>query len=425
MTTDILRYLYSLQKSGMKFGLQNISLLLAGAGNPHQTFPSIHIAGTNGKGSTSSMLSSVLTAAGYRTGLFTSPHLVSFAERIRIDGRPISEKRIIEYTALLKPAIDKLNVTFFEAATALAFLHFARERVDVAVIEVGLGGRLDSTNVITPLLSMITTIGYDHMEYLGNTLQSIAAEKAGIMKTPVPCLTAETKEEVLGTLQRIARRRSVPFMVERELADHSITHAGLDGSLVTLDTPFRTYRDLSIALPGIHQISNASLAVLAAEYLSSVFRIPQRSIREGLANIRKLSGLHGRMEVVRRKPLVVVDVAHNPHGMESSVRSLLEFGQAHFIVVFGVMKDKDHGRMLRILKPITELLIATQPDTARALPSGDIVSEAKTEGMRILQVKSPSAAFERAVDRAERARLPVLVIGSHYLAGELIQKKCW
>ena len=419
---DTLRYLATLQKSGIKFGLQNIAILLASVGNPHHRFPSVHIAGTNGKGSTSSMLSAVMTAAGYRTGLYTSPHLVAFAERIRVDGIRIPDQRIVRYLDHLKPVIEKLNATFFEATTAIAMMYFAEENVDIAVIEAGLGGRLDSTNILTPLLSIITTVDYDHMDYLGTTLSSIAKEKAGIMKTSIPCLTAETKNGVLSILARRARQQRTPLLVLRELTDITVSTSGIQGNVFSLETPMHSYRRLANELPGIHQVTNAGTAVLAAEFLSKYFRISTTNIRRGLKNTRRISGLQARLQIVRRKPLTIVDVAHNPQGVRCTVDSLTRFGFKYFIVVFAVMADKDSQTMLELLKPVATILVATQLKIHRALASEKIVQRARAVGIRAIQGGTTEKALSRAVRLSKKNHAPILIIGSHYLAGEVLEK---
>lgn len=419
---ETLQYLYTLQKSGIKFGLQNISVLLASVGNPHQCYPTVHIGGTNGKGSTSSMLSAMMTAAGYRTGLYTSPHLVTFAERIRIDGLRIPEQRIVGYTELLRPMIEKVHATFFEATTAIAMMYFAEENVDIAIIEVGLGGRLDSTNIITPLLSIITTIDYDHMQYLGNTLSSIAQEKAGIIKTSIPSLTAETKNRVLAVLARRARLRHSPFFVLRELTDTTVLSTGIGGNIFSLETPLHSYHNLTTELPGIHQVTNASTAVLAAEFLSKYFTLSETNIRKGLRNTRRLSGLHARLQIIRHRPLTIMDVAHNPQGVHCAVESLIEFGYRHFIVVFGVMEDKDSKKMLEILKPVTKRLLAAQPKIARALSVEKIIMQAGAAGIRAFPGGTTEKALSKAFRFSRSIHSPVLIIGSHYLAGEALKK---
>jgi len=419
---ETLRYLYTLQKSGMKFGLQNIALLLAGVGNPHHNFSSVHIAGTNGKGSTASMLSAIMTAAGYRTGLYTSPHMLSFSERIRINGIPIPEQRIAGYTDFLRPMIQKIHATFFEATTAIAFMYFAEEDVDIAIVEVGLGGRLDSTNILTPLLSIITTIDYDHMEYLGNTLSAIAKEKAGIIKFSTPCLTAETKDSVLSVLARTARQRGAPMLVVRELTDATMISGGLERNTLSLETPLHSYRHLTVELSGIHQVTNAATAVLAAEYLSKFYTITKKAIRKGLRYTCRFSGLRGRLQILRRRPLTIVDVAHNPQGIRSTVDSLMMYGYQHCIVVFGVMSDKNVKEMLKHLRPITRLLVAARPKIERAMIVEKIIAEAEAAGIRALPAGTTEKAILKAIRLARKHHCPVLVIGSHYLAGEVFQK---
>ena len=418
-----LRFLYDLQFFGIKAGLGNIRNLLSFLGNPERCFPSVHIAGTNGKGSTASMIASILTASGYRTGLYTSPHLVDFTERIRIDGKPIPREEVIRYTESMKPAIRRTKATFFEATTAMAFKYFAENAVDVGVIETGLGGRWDATNVVMPIVSVVTTIGLDHTEFLGNTVSHIAFEKGGIIKPSVPCVTGVVQRDALRTLRALAGSRGSELMrADRcssvEVADRSLTHIR-----VTLRTPDALYENLSVALPGDHQARNAQLAVLSVECIRErqrFGRISKDRIIEGLASIRRNTGLRGRLDLVRNHPRVIADVAHNPDGAITLTRSLQALGGGTFLTVFGVMRDKDYRSMIGVLAPFSRLAIAVRPDGDRALESGTILEGFHALGRRAIDGGTVAHGMAAALGEA-REDEPILVTGSHFVVGELLR----
>ena len=316
-----LRFLYDLQLFGIKVGLENIKSLLSFLGNPEKRLTCIHIAGTNGKGSTAAMIASILTASGYKTGLYTSPHLIDFPERIRIDGESISRRIIVELTKSLRPIIERRRATFFEATTAIAYQYFADQEVDVAVIETGLGGRWDATNVITPILSIITNIGLEHTEYLGKTYSHIAFEKGGIIKPGVACLTGTTNKAALNTLRRIAKRKASHFSRAPGISSDEIRHRSLSGLRANIRTKRTMYRNLDIRLAGDHQASNAQLALLAMEEMQDAGfeRVSKKSVRDGLRSIRKNTSFRGRMEILSEQPPVVADVAHNPDGIQAQI----------------------------------------------------------------------------------------------------------
>lgn len=395
----------------MKFGLRNIRLLLQSAGNPHRLFPSIHIAGTNGKGSTASFIASILFESGFRTGLYTSPHLVRFTERIRIDGREMDEMRLVHYVDRLRPMIDLLQATFFEATTCVAFQYFADEKVDVAVVEAGLGGRLDSTNVLRPLASVITNVSFDHMEYLGNTLRKIAAEKGGIIKRGIPCIVGKVEPEAAATLQRIARRKHATLIR---------AYNRLHGATATDRWEF-PLRDVPLGLPGKHQHENATTAVTALTVLrrkNRMFRsVSANTIRRGLAQVCANTGLRGRLERVGKR--LLLDVAHNADGMMSLVSSLQESGNSNFVVVFGVLKDKDVDKMVELLRPLARSIVAVRPDTKRAVTASQIVKAARNFGILVTNGGSVRRGLLKAFKLAG-ARGGVLVTGSHYVVGEAL-----
>ncbi|MBI2428678.1 MAG: bifunctional folylpolyglutamate synthase/dihydrofolate synthase [Ignavibacteriales bacterium] len=397
---ETLSYLYSLHKFGMKFGLRNIRSLLRFVDNPHTMFKSIHVAGTNGKGSTSSMIAAILTAAGYKVGLYTSPHLVTFNERIRINGKMISDADVVKYTKKLRPQIHRLKATFFEATTAMAFKYFADQKIDVAVIETGLGGRLDSTNVITPLVSVITSIGKDHTEHLGKTVASIAAEKAGIIKDHIPV--------VIGMLSNSARS----VVLNRAKEVHSTV---LYANRVHLP------KNVTVQLKGKHQTMNARCAVAASIVASKHFLIGDNAIRKGLELTSQLSGLRARFEFINSKPAILLDVAHNPDGIKTLVREIRRLSFKKHVVVFAVMKDKDYRSIGRELKKLKAELVITQPNVERALPAKELFKIYAAQNLNVHFAESVPSALSLGRKLAGKHGL-LTVTGSHYLVGEAITK---
>lgn len=384
----------------MKFGLRNINALLRYCGNPHRKFKSIHVAGTNGKGSTSSMIAAILTAAGYKVGLYTSPHLIKFNERIRINGRMISDADVAQYTKKLKPQIHKVKSTFFEATTAIAFQYFADQHVDIAVIETGLGGRLDSTNVIKPIASVITSIGKDHTEHLGNTLEAIAKEKAGIIKQNVPVILGNIKGRALNVICSAAKEKRAPVV--------SSSHIRLPTAI-------------NLQLKGKHQIVNAKMALAAVAVASKYLLVGDYAVRQGLEHTVKYTGLRARLELIKKRPAVLLDVAHNPDGIKILVSELQKLPYKKFVVLFAVMKDKDYTTMLRHFKKLHHVIIATQPATERALPSAELFRSMK--GLFFNAYHEPNIAMAIAKGKRLAGKKGLLVItGSHYLVGEALQE---
>jgi len=417
-----LRFLFDLQFFGIKAGLENIRELLKFLGNPERRFPAVHIAGTNGKGSTASMIASILTASGYRTGLYTSPHLIDFSERIRIDGKPIARKEIVRYTRSMRSRIEKIKGTFFEATTAMAFQYFADKRVDVAVIETGLGGRWDATNVITPLVSVITNIGLEHTEYLGSTIPQIAFEKGGIIKPGRPCVTGATQPAAIKRLAAIAKKRGANLIRADRASSVEIITRSIDGLEVNLRAQGSAYKKLTISLAGDHQARNAQLAVLAIRQLrqnGDFRRISGPGVRAGMRSIRRHSGLRGRLELVPDESWVIADVAHNPDSIATLIASLRRLVSGNFLTVFGVMRDKDYRSMIRQLAGISRLVVAVRPRTERALESRTIVENFQAAGTSAVDGGSVARGVGMALNAAGRGEW-VLVTGSHYVVGELL-----
>ena len=403
----------------MKLGLHGIRTLLATLGNPHRNFPSIHVAGTNGKGSTSSMLAAVFTAAGYRTGLYTSPHLVSFTERIRIDGKPIPRKDVARLTNLIKRQVKRQKATYFEAVTAIAFKYFSDSKVDIAIVETGLGGRLDATNVLRPLVSIITNVSLEHTAILGNTLESIAYEKAGIIKRAIPCVTGIVESKPLAVVRRRARAMEAPLINARTV-DIRVIKSTLDGFVVNAKGRLASYHRLRVSLAGNYQIRNLRAVLCALEVicLGGGYSIELRHIREGLGNVESLSGLRGRLNVLHRRPLIIGDVAHNPDSTRRLVQALEELKIRNVFLVFGVVQDKDYSRMVRFLKPVTQSAILTKARTERSRATADLSAEFARQRIHVSDVtRSVARALDRAIGMRKQG-LPILIAGSHYVLGE-------
>jgi dihydrofolate synthase/folylpolyglutamate synthase len=404
----------------MKFGLRGIRMLLQSLGNPHRRLKTIHIAGTNGKGSTAAMIAAILTSAGYTTGLYTSPHLIDLRERIRINGKPVPQKVVVQIVRRLRRHIQRNRNTFFEAVTAMAFKYFADRRVDIAVIETGLGGRLDATNVIRPEVSVITTIGLEHVEILGRTLRMIAREKAGIIKRGVPCVTGVESEPVLSVLRKAATARDSRLVIPVDVKTN-VRQATLRGSVVDIRFDTMTLDNLGISLPGRFQFRNAMVAVAALNMLSrnGHWTISEKSIRKGLANVQRYTGLEARLSIVRRSPLILADVAHNPEAVRSLIGSLRDLGVERMDIVFGVMRDKNYRLMVRILQPVAGRLFLVQPATGRGRDILELAAETKKLGISYQTYASVREGLRAALEQ-RRKGVPILITGSNFVVGEAL-----
>lgn len=375
---EAIAYLYSLtdyEKTRVErytpetLDLARVERLLEAIGNPHRRFPTLHVAGTKGKGSTAAMIESCLRAAGYCTGFYTSPHLHTFRERIQVNGYKISRDDIVALVEEIRPLVKRTpGVTTFEAITALGFLYFARAGIDVGVIEVGLGGRLDATNVITPEVSVITSLSLDHTYLLGDTLAQIAYEKAGIIKPGVPVVSAPQRAEAMGVLEKVSRERGSTLIEVGRDWDYEPGPADLEGQSFTVQRVADGGSELDgeywMPLLGRHQLENATNAIAALEVMRGRdFRVPAQAVRDGMHDVK----WPGRLEVLSREPLVVVDCAHNPYSAQVLRRALEEwFPGRRWVLIFGASTDKDIPGMLRELLPISEYVIVTRSDHPRA-----------------------------------------------------------
>lgn len=413
-----IEYLYGLQKFGMKFGLDNISRLLSAADNPHESFRAVHVAGTNGKGSTSSMIESILRTAGMRTGLFTSPHLVNFTERIRINGEEIAEGEVIAFAEEVRGIAGKMediSPTFFEVVTAMAFLFFKRMGIDWAVVETGLGGRLDATGVIRPEVSVITSIGLDHREFLGNTLGEVAREKAGIIKENVPLVSSAQPAEVTEVLaRRAAEMKAEFFQYPLDFSSEMVSEA-LDGICFNYHGS-RDYRELKVPLAGEYQMMNASVAVKTVEVLSEKYPALNCDVKGGLERVR----WPGRLELIRKAPPILIDGAHNPDAARALAAYLAKTLAARYrriILVIGIMGDKDIKGILRPLLPLASETIFTAPSYGRAASAEILASHASSLGYPSKETGSVAEALTLAEDLCSAGDI-IVVTGSFYTIGE-------
>jgi len=413
--------------SAIKKGLDNTLQLCALLDNPQQKFKSIHVGGTNGKGSTSHMLAAILQTAGYKTGLYTSPHLRDFRERIRVDGQMISEQAVIDFVARHQTDFERIEPSFFEMTVGLAFDCFARAAVDIAIIEVGLGGRLDSTNVITPLLSIITNIGWDHMNVLGNTLPLIAAEKAGIIKPNVPVVIGEYQLEVADVFKQKAKAESAPIkfaseelLVEEESGIEN-QEAGLRKVVVYRKDgpPVLADRHLALDLTGSYQLKNLKTVLIAVDELRTQgFNISDEHIATALEQVRTLTGLNGRWHTLSEYPLTICDTGHNPDGIAEVLQNIasIPYRQLHFVI--GMVNDKDSSKVLSML-PKNAIYYFCRPDIPRGLDAGELQQQAAAFSLKGEIYPSVKDALKAAQAKATDADL-VFAGGSTFVVAEIV-----
>lgn len=403
-------------KDAYKEGLENTHTLDTYFGHPHRSFRTIHVAGTNGKGSCSHTLAAILQSAGYRTGLYTSPHLVDFRERIRINGEPIPESYVIDFVEKYRDFFEPLHPSFFELTTAMAFRYFADSQVDVAVIEVGLGGRLDCTNIIRPDLCVITNISFDHIQFLGDTLEKIAAEKAGIIKSDIPVVVGETTVETKPVFLRKAQEVGAPIIFAEEehlLLSHTRT---IDGQYLyqTVD-----YADLKGELGGLCQLKNTNTLLSAIRQLKvRGYALTDETVREGFAGVCELTGLMGRWQKVGSCPTVICDTGHNVGGISYIVEQLALQTYDRLHIVMGMVNDKDISGVLAML-PRKASYYFTQASVQRALPAGRVKELANKFGLEGEAYPDVSSALAAAKAAATDKDL-IFVGGSSFIVADLL-----
>ncbi len=400
-----------------KADLTNTLALCEALGNPQHQFKSIHIAGTNGKGSTSHMLASILQTAGYKTGLYTSPHLVDFRERIKIDGDYCSKDFVVDFTEKIKPLIEAIQPSFFEITVAMAFSYFAEQKVDIAVIEVGLGGRLDSTNIITPEVSVITNIGLDHTQFLGNTIPEIAGEKAGIIKKDIPCVISEYTADTRPVFEAAASNTTLTYAPDvYSIQGTKYAHDYLQVDLVNNVTgATNTY---SLDLNGSYQAKNVLGVLTAVGILQTKgWKITNENIATGLSQVKINTGLYGRWQVIGNNPTTVVDVAHNVAGIQTLLAQIALINNSHLHLVFGMVKDKDIESVLALL-PTHATYYFTKAQIERAIDAHELQEKAGAYGLQGNTYLTVNEAITAAKNQAHVNDL-IVVCGSVFLVGEI------
>lgn len=403
--------------------LSNTIKICAALGNPENKFRSVHIAGTNGKGSTSHLLAAVLQEAGYKTGLYTSPHLKDFRERIRINGKMIPKPRLVKFVADHKNVVEKVQPSFFEWTVGLAFDYFAKEKVDIAVIETGLGGRLDSTNVITPLVSIITNISLDHTNLLGKTLKKIATEKAGIIKPGIPVVIGETQQEVKAVFEKKAKAEKAPLrFADDEFQLSQVQQTKTFPLLLTANVRAGKnilHKNLRCGLPGLYQQKNIVTVLSAIDSLrESGFIISDKAIRKGFQNVIALTGLQGRWQVIAKKPLTIVDTGHNEAGIKEVVAQLKKTPHKNLHIVFGVVGDKDPSRVLALL-PKKATYYFCRANLPRSMDAGELAKKAGKIGLKGKIYGSVKKALKAAQTSSLQGDV-VFVGGSTFVVAEAI-----
>ncbi|MFZ5978272.1 MULTISPECIES: folylpolyglutamate synthase/dihydrofolate synthase family protein [Hydrotalea] len=410
-------------ESAYKKDLTNTLLLCEKLRNPQQHFKTIHIAGTNGKGSTSHMLAAILQTAGYKTGLYTSPHLKDFRERIKVNGNLCSEEFIVSFTEQMIPAIQSIQPSFFEITVAMAFDYFSKQQVDIAVIETGLGGRLDSTNIILPELSVITNIGWDHMNLLGNTLEAIASEKAGIIKKNIPVVIGEVIPETKSVFENSAKQNNAPIIFAQEQFSLFKYQQTLETLTVTIkNNNSGLHETYTLDLPGLYQTNNLITVLTSIQQLNkNGWNLQESVVQKALAHTKKITGLHGRWELLQQQPNVIADVAHNEAGIQQLLQQIAISQYRHLHLVFGMVKDKDADTVLKLL-PKQASYYFTQAHIPRALAADILLEKASIFGLKGKTYSQVNEAVRAAIQQAGKNDL-IVVCGSVFLIAEIDKEK--
>ncbi len=427
--TETVNYLISqlpmFQRTGpaaYKANLDNTILIDEHFGHPHKKYKTLHIAGTNGKGSVSNMLAAILQTAGYKTGLFTSPHLVDFRERIRVNGEMIPEEYVCRFVEKSRTLIERINPSFFELTTLMAFQYFADSKVDIAVIETGMGGRLDSSNIITPLLSVITNIGLDHTQFLGSTLELIAAEKAGIIKEKIPVVIGEKQIETTAVYNAFSKKMNSPLFYASEI--YQIKNSFLNPSRKQVMYVYRgetlVYDKLELDLTGVYQKKNVPTVLQTVDCLREAgLAVSGESIYNALSQVTKITGLRGRWEEIGHNPLIVCDTGHNAEGIAEVAEQLRNTAYRKLHFIFGVVSDKDPSLVLNLL-PKDAKYYFTKADIPRALDPSRLAEMAEKYGLKGEIYKEPDKAFAAAKKSASPEDM-IFIGGSTFVVGEILK----
>ena len=412
--------------AAFKKDLINIRKLCQYLNNPHEKFKSIHIAGTNGKGSVSHMLAAILQVAGYKTGLYTSPHLKDFRERIKINGEMVKENFVVDFTKKIKPFIEETEPSFFEITVAMAFEYFAEHDIDIAVVETGLGGRFDSTNIIVPELSVITNIGWDHMNILGDTLEKIAFEKAGIIKQGTPLVVGETLPETEKVFKQVAKEKNATLFLASEKRQAVGWHwekparrPGGHELVVEVAQQGKTdHQFYRLDLPGIYQTKNLLTVLETCSQLQQKgWSLDEEHIKSGLQQAKKITELHGRWEIIHSHPLIVLDVAHNEGGIKMLMEQVEVTDHDHLHIILGIVKDKEYERILPLFPKIADYYF-TQSDIPRAMDAHLLKEQGQKFGLRGEMYADVNSAMKAARANASKNDM-ILICGSVFLIGEI------
>lgn len=428
---ETLNFMYSslpmyhrIGKAAYKADIANTVALMKHLGNPELKLRAIHVAGTNGKGSVSHLLASILQQQGYKVGLYTSPHLVDFRERIRINGEMIPEIAVTNFIQDNLQFLTSEELSFFEMTVGMAFDYFVRQQVDVAVVEVGLGGRLDSTNVITPDLSIITNIGFDHTQFLGDTLPKIASEKAGIIKEGVPVVIGETHPATQHVFEAKARELNAPITFADShytIRAHPSDSAGMWFDVVCNGTTVG--ERLQCPLGGAYQLKNLATLMQALEVMHGIgYRLEGEGVRRGIARVVADTGLHGRWEVMAEQPLTICETAHNADGIRSMLEKLSQMSYRQLHIIYGCVNDKDYSTILKML-PQQAIYYYTQPSVPRGLPVDELAATAQQLGMAGTRYPTVAEAITAARRQADNEDL-VLITGSIFLVADAVALGC-
>lgn len=405
--------------AAFKKDLTNTVRLCEALGDPHTKFKAVHVAGTNGKGSVSHMLAAILETAGYKPGLYTSPHLKDFRERIKVNGQMVSEEFVIDFTERVKPLIVEIEPSFFEITVAMAFEYFAQQEVDIAVIETGLGGRLDSTNIITPELSVITNIGWDHMNMLGDSLDKIAFEKAGIIKPGIPVVLGEVLPETEPVFEKIAAYKNAPLFIATQTRQATDWKWEKNELIIEVAGAHRSdHKKYHLDLHGIYQVKNILTVLESCTQLQSLgWNIREEHIQQALKQVKKMTRLHGRWEIIHQSPLVVLDVAHNLDGVKQLVQQIELTDHNELHIVIGMVKDKEIDDILSLL-PSEAHYYFTKAQIPRALSEEELLKKAEKFGLRGKAYSNVNIALYAASINAGKKDM-IIVCGSIFLVGEL------
>jgi len=415
---QVIEYILQMEKFGIKLGLSNITRLLSYLGNPQNTYPIIHVAGTNGKGSTVAIMESILTAAGYRVGVYTSPHLIDFRERIKIKGRMIEKNYISDFFNSHRKKIESLPITFFEAVTALAFTYFKDEKVDIGLIETGMGGRLDATNVVNPKVVVITNVETEHTRWLGFKVRQIAFEKAGIIKSGVPVITAARNHDARFVIRQVCEQNKSKLISVFDETQWVMKSISRDISEMDIFTRSNKYYNLRLALPGRHQVENAICALIGVELFEQEtgMKVSPIAVSQGFQNVH----WDGRLQRISESPDIILDVAHNPAAIERISEYFKEFyADKRIIAVFGILSDKDYHKMLKELDKFASVIILTRPMTDRAADLNMLADDIAKIHSNFQVIPMVREAYQSARELCRPDEV-ILVTGSHYTVGEVL-----